>query len=162
MSARQAKKVCGDAMIGTGEMWSRAVCRECPEISTVETLVAFNGRDRGSPAIFLLGAKPSPNSEARVFVFKVRRATDGAGYTLAGTIPESLYPELDFRWRISYFALSLHHSFQFAGRPRSYLTASCPTSDQAKNSEVAVARGIFFFGDAAQLSGAIRGECGAW
>jgi hypothetical protein len=161
-STQHAMRVCGDAMVGTGEMWSQAVCHQCAEISTIEELVAFNGRYRGGPAIFLLGPKPNSLYEARISVFRVERTPGDAGYMLAGTIPEHLRTplesEFEFRWRISYFALSLHRSYPFAGRSRSYLTASCPTSGHP---EIAVARATFHFGGIAQVSGEMRGECGA-
>jgi hypothetical protein len=158
-----AMRQCGDAVIGRGLITRRAYCRACGEFSVNERLIAFNGQYRGKPAILLHGSSPRLQTTVRTrFVSAIRlgRTLGAAGYTLAGTIPnypyEGLEPEFREKWAMSTVKLSLHRDFLFYGRRRSYLTATCPMPQSA----ITVARATFDFEERAQVTGAVRGECG--
>jgi hypothetical protein len=151
----EAMHQCGDAVIGGGLLGRQAE----EEFSEREKLIAFNGRYRSRPVILVYGSDRELRTRF-ISVIRLERTPGGAGYTLAGTITnypyEGLEREYPEKWDTSRFTLSLHRGFLFDGRRRSYLAASCPVSQSA----ITVAHATFDFGERAQATGAVLGQCG--
>jgi hypothetical protein len=85
-------------------------------------LLAFNGRSRGRPAVWLHAYSASP-PVSFVLPFYLRRVDEGAyGVLMRAPVGRTLG-----RWpRLRSFRISLGRRYRAEGEARSYLRANCP------------------------------------
>jgi hypothetical protein len=119
--------------------------------------VAFNGTLRGRPAILahVYGVDPVPVSYTIVFGIRPARGTFGT--VLRASLPGAT-GDAGFVTGIS---LELGRDFRFRGRPRSYLSASCPAPPAMRGAVFAFARSTFSFAGGRRLSATLTRSCQA-
>lgn len=122
-----------------------------------------NPSDRGQrdapchsrPAILVqvYGGQPTPTS--RIIVFHIRRGAGTYGTVLTAVVPGSL----DQWSHLTHFSLELHRDFTYRGRPRSYLSASCPAPAGFPGATFPFARAAIGFADGRTLASTLIRTC---
>jgi hypothetical protein len=118
-------------------------------------VLAFNALLDGRPAILaqVYGRRPAPSS--RIIVFRVGRTSGTYGTVLTASVPESL----DQWGHLTHFSLDLHREFTYLGRPRSYLSASCPAPPGFPGATFSFARATIGFADGRTLVSTLTRNC---
>jgi hypothetical protein len=155
ISSAGAKKACGDALIGHGNVTSRVSLPGQGAFASNGTLQAFNGRYKGRQAVFAQVASGAPLPLTYVIVFEVRKAKGTFGTELVGTLP----PIASEYGYISAFDLSLSRTYQYKGQKRSYASASCPAPKGFTAAPFTFAEASYEFADGRTLSSKLVREC---
>ena len=164
-TAQEAQSRCGNAEVGKGiARWpircSGTRCRraigarfhlDAAAIPT-DVLVAFNGRFGGVPAILVQGTGYEGRGDF-VLVFVSERAAPGRTVFVADASPSEHPPD-----SITGISLSLGRRYRLNGKPRAFLTASCPSDNLG---EFALGSLEFGFADGSEVSEGLTSKCGA-
>src|SRR4249919_2874732 len=86
-SAARAKKVCGDAEVGHGNVTSRVGLPGQGEFSTNGPLLAFNGKYKGKQAIFAHVTSKGTLAITYVIIFVVKKTHGLYGTSLVANVP---------------------------------------------------------------------------
>jgi hypothetical protein len=154
-STAEAMRVCGPALVGTGS-YDAAVA--FPEQSTFPShgrILAFNAVVAGRRAILAQIYDPKPVSISRIIVFHIRESPGTYGTVLSGALPASLN-RYGYLKRIS---LSLHRSYTYGGRRRSYLSAACDAPAGFSGATFPFAHASMTFADGRTLSSILTRSC---
>ncbi|MFL5902062.1 MAG: hypothetical protein ACJ75S_12810, partial [Solirubrobacterales bacterium] len=119
--------------------------------------LAFNGRLRGRPAIFahIYGTTPAPTSYTLPFTIHKAHGT-------YGTLLEADLPHVTGEWgNITSMSMTLHRTFAFHGRTRSYLSAGCPAPAGFPGATFPLARTTFAFDGGLSLKTTLNRSCKA-
>src|SRR6478609_8789248 len=125
VSSAQAKRACGDALVGHGNVTSRVTLPGQGAFASNGPLLAFNGKYKGRPAIFAQVASGAPLPLTYVIVFEVKKKGGTFATQLVGTMPP-IASEYGF---ISAFNLLLRRQYSLHGERLSYASAGCPAPD---------------------------------
>ena len=155
VSAATAKKACGDALIGHGNVTSRVSLPAQGAFASSGSLLAFNGSYRGKAAVFAQVESGPPLPLTYVIVFEVRKTKGTYGSELIGTLPE-IASEYGY---ISAFDLSLGRRYRFAGQKLSYASASCPAPRGFGKAVFPFAKASYVFEDGRVLSSILERTC---
>jgi hypothetical protein len=156
-SAARARKVCGNAEVGHGNVTSRVGLPGQGEFSTNGPLLAFNGRYKGKPAIFAHVTSQGTLAITYVIIFVVKKTKGEYGTSLVANVP----PIASGSGYISAFDLSLKRRFQAHGEQRSYVSASCPLPPEVNISGFKFARSTYIFEDGTEVSSVLERNCKA-
>jgi hypothetical protein len=156
-SAARARKVCGDAEVGHGNVTSRVGLREQGEFATNGPLLAFNGKYKGKPAIFAHVTSKGTLSITYVIIFTVKKTGGTYGTSLVAKVPSIA----SGNGYISAFDLSLKRRYSLRGEKRSYVTASCPLPEGVNIASFAFARSTYVFEGGTSVSSVLKRECKA-
>jgi len=120
-----AKKVCGEALVGSGVGEVEVAFPEQRPFSAQGPVVLFNGGVRGDTTTVLVHAYVAvPAPTAIVTVAKITRIHRGPyGMHILARIPRIA----GGYGSVTRFGLTVGRQFSYKGAKRSYLTASCPT-----------------------------------
>jgi hypothetical protein len=149
-SEQRALRVCGDAEVGHGNVSARWLVAEGPAVN--ETLVAFNGRYRGEPAIFAHVTSDLSPAINYVLILIVKKTKGTFGTSLAANIP----PIAGY---ISAFDLTLQRRYSTDGVRHSYVSAFCPPSKGVNISTFKFARLTYVFEDWTNVSTVPERNC---
>jgi hypothetical protein len=144
---RQALKLCGSSQVGHGHLFARIFVPNQPPFDVRANLVAFNGRSAaGRPAVLIHSYARNP-PVAFVIPFSVRHKKGGFRTVLVALIRRSAGP-----WpHVANFQVSISRNFNFDGRKRSYLRASCPAPKQFTGG-FSIARATYTFEGGNQIT----------
>lgn len=118
----EALAACRSALVGHGHLDAEVLLPNQAPFEIHARLLAFNGRVDGRPAVLLHADAADPPTVA-VLPFVVRRGSGRFGTDLVADLPAALGPWPHF----AHFEITISRRFRYRGRPRSYLSASCPT-----------------------------------
>jgi hypothetical protein len=154
-SSADALAACGPALIGSGRFDAVLALPEQAAFPSRGRVLAFNSRLDGRPAILahVYGSEPVPIS--RLIVFRIR---PGAG-TYATVLSASLPRSLNQSGYLTHFSLSLHRTFSYRGKRRSYLSAACEAPPGFPGAVFAFARASLAFADGRTLSATLTRSC---
>lgn len=124
ISSKGAKKACGEALVGHGNVTSRVSLPGQGAFASNGVLQAFNGKFKGAPAILAQVASGPPLPLTYVIVFAIKKTKGTFGTSLVGTLPQ-IASEYGY---ISSFDLSLKRTYSSHGKKLSYASASCPAA----------------------------------
>lgn len=124
-STAAARRVCGDALVGSGSGEVEVAFPEQAPFSATGTLLAFNGGVHGGKTLLFVHSYinvPSPTAVvARIEIEPIDR-----GHYGLHTVTE--IPRIaGGAGSVTRVDLNLGRKFTYKGKPMSYLTASCPT-----------------------------------
>jgi hypothetical protein len=122
VSAATAKKTCGDALVGHGNVTSRVSLPGQGAFASNGSLLAFNGRYKGHTAVLAQVESGPPLPLTYVIPFEVKKTKGTFATELIGTLPE-IASEYGY---ISAFDLSLGRKYTWHGKKMSYASSSCP------------------------------------
>ena len=133
-SSVDAKKVCSDAVVGSGEGEVEVAFPEQEPFAAKGPLVLFNGGVHGATTLLYVHAYvavPAPTAViARVEITRIRRGHYGI-HTV------SQVPAIaGGAGSVTRFKLSINRTFIYKGEKQSYLTASCPTGRYYTEGEI--------------------------
>jgi len=124
-STADAKRVCADAIVGSGDAEVEVAFPEQAPFSATGPVLAVNGGVHGGTTVLLIHAYvsvPAPTAViARVMITHIHRGHFGL-HTVT-TIPAIA----GGAGSVTRFNLDLGRRFTYQGQRQSYLTASCPT-----------------------------------
>lgn len=155
VSAAGAKKACGDALIGHGNVTSRVTLPGQGAFASNGALQAFNGKYKGRPAVFAQVASGAPLPLTYVIVFEVEKTKGTFGTELIGTLP----PIASEYGYISAFDISLGRSYTAHGQKMSYASAACPAPQGFNSASFAFAKASYEFAGAKTISSSLVRQC---
>jgi hypothetical protein len=155
ISSRGARKVCGEALVGHGNVTSRISLPDQGTFSTNGPLLAFNGRRHGRPAIFAQVSTQGLLPLTYVIVFEVRKGKGKFGTSLLGTLP----PIASEYGYISSFDMTLQRRYRYRGQRLSYAAAGCPAPKGFTEASFTFAKASYIFADGQQLSSVLNRQC---
>ncbi len=155
VSSKQAKKACGAALVGHGNVTSRVVLPGQGAFASNGPLLAFNGHYGGGPAILAQVATGAPLPLTYVIVFKVKKTKGTFGTTLEATLP----PIASEYGYISAFDMSLSRTYIHKGQKLSYASASCPAPKGFSAASFPLAKASYEFSGDRELSSTLVREC---
>jgi hypothetical protein len=128
-SSATARKVCGDAIVGSGKAEVEVAFPEQKPFRSTGPLLLFNGGVRGATTTVLLHAYVDVPAPTAVIVrATVTRIHHGRyGLRLKAHIPEVA----GGAGSATAFDLEIGRSYTYKGREKSFLSASCPTGSWA-------------------------------
>lgn len=124
-SSSAAKRACADALIGSGSAEVEVAFPEQAPFSSTGPLLLFNAGVQGRTTKVLLHAYVDvPAPTAIVVPADITRIHNGAyGLEITARIPKIA----GGAGSVTKFQLNVGRKFSYGGRPRSFLTASCPS-----------------------------------
>lgn len=155
VSSQDAKRICGDALVGRGNVTSRVVLPEQGAFASNGPLLAFNGRYGGRPAILAQVATGAPLPLTYVIVFEIGRTKGTFGTRLTATLP----PIASEYGYISAFDMSLSRRYEYRGRRMSYAEAGCPAPKGFPGASFPLARASYEFSGARTLTSTLVRDC---
>jgi hypothetical protein len=158
-TTKQALAICRDALVGTGRFTAHIDVPDQAPFPSSGRVLAFNTTFHGRPALVghVYGRKPVPTIEVLPLVFG--HTPKGAfGLTVSAIMPDVGDDEWGY---VTGFDLSLGRSFQYRGRPRSFLTASCPAPPDIPIVSFKLARGTFYLRGGETRTRVLSGVCRA-
>jgi hypothetical protein len=117
----EALAACGPALVGHGRLEAQVVVPNQAPFTIRARLLAFNGHVGSHRAILLHAFSASPPTVS-VLPFLIRPGSGRFGTALVGNLPAALGPWPHF----ARFEMTLSRRYDYRGRSRSYLSASCP------------------------------------
>jgi hypothetical protein len=156
-SAASARKVCGDAEVGHGNVTSRVALPGQPPFSSNGPLLAFNARYHGKQAIFAHVTSQGTLAITYVIIFVVKKIHGQYGTALVADVPAIASGS----GYISAFDLSLKRRYHVHGQTRSYVSASCPLSPGVNIADFKMSRSTYVFEDGTEVSSTIERPCKA-
>jgi hypothetical protein len=151
----QAMARCGGALVGRGTIDAEVPLNPAEPLLAHASVVAFNGRSGGRPAVWLHAYSAAP-PVSFVLPFYLRTVDDGAyGVQMRAPVRAALG-----RWpRLRSFDITLGRRYRDRGVVRSYLSASCPLPPRLHIGYFALARATYTFSPRPVLSTAILRSC---
>jgi hypothetical protein len=117
-----ALAACRPALVGRGSLEAKVLLPGQGPFTIHARLLLFNGRAPGGRRAVLLHGYARTPPIVVVLPFVLRRRPGRFGTALVGRLPPALGP-----WpRLARFELTLNRRYRYRGRPRSFLSASCP------------------------------------
>ena len=157
-SNQEARAACPGAVVGRGTFKADVALPEQSPYPSDGTILAFNGRLRGKPAILvhIYGTEPLPTSFTLPFEVKHRL---GGPY---GTLLTASMPQVAADWgSVNGISLTLQRRFHYQGRTRSYISASCPAPKGFPGASFTLANAVLGFEGGKTLSTTMTRSCSA-
>jgi len=138
-STTDAKRACGEAVVGSGSATVEVAFPEQPPFSSTGPLVLFNGGVRGkTTSVFLHAYVDVPAPTAVVVPATVTRIHKGRfGLHLEASIPRIA----GGAGSATNFELKIGRRFPYKGKKKSFLSAGCPTGSWITRGHVEFADG---------------------
>jgi hypothetical protein len=145
---------CDDALVGRGRLRADVVLPDEAPLSIDTRLLAFNARVHGHRAL-VVHAFGEGVPVAVVLTFMFERGSGRLGQRLVAELPRALGP-----WpRLASFEMTLSRRFEYRGRRRSYLSASCPIPRALTAGFFSLARAGFTIAGGGHIGTAITRGC---
>jgi hypothetical protein len=155
VNSTQAKKACGDALVGHGNVTSRVTLPGQGAFASNGPLLAFNGVHKGHPAIFAQVATGAPLPLTYVIVFDLTKTKGTFGTRLDATLP----PIASEYGYISAFDMSLQRRYTSGGKKLSYASSGCPAPKGLDIASFSLAKASYEFSGDRTLSQTLVREC---
>jgi len=157
ISSQGAKKACGDALVGHGNVTSRVTLPGQGAFASNGPLLAFNGKYKGKTAILAQVATGAPLPLTYVIVFAVSKTKGTFGTRLTGTLP----PIASEYGYISAFDMSLSRSYTSGGQKLAYASAGCPAPKGINQVAFPLAKASYEFIGGTTLTSTLVRQCKA-
>jgi hypothetical protein len=147
---------CGPALVGHGRFGAHLEFPELAPFPAEGTMLAFNGRARGRPAIFLHIHGSNPAEITVILTFEIRHRSKGKfGTVFTAKIPR-IAADLGY---VTDIALDFGRRYHYRGRERSFISARCAAPNGYPGALFTFARGIFTFADGKQVTSTLARDC---
>jgi hypothetical protein len=144
-TSRQAMEVCGDALVGRGEMQAQLFVPNQQPFSVKAHLLTFNGKTKaGRPAVWVHAYTSDPPSSF-VIPFTVRH--EPGRTVLITTIRRSVGPHP----HVASFEVRIARRFNYRGKRHSYLSANCPVPKNFTAGFLSFARATYSFAGGTEI-----------
>jgi hypothetical protein len=144
-TSRQAMEVCGDSLVGRGQLSAQIFVPNQAPFRVIANLLTFNGKTKqGRPAVWAHAYSADPPSSF-VIPFAVRNERHRT--VLVTTIRRSVGP-----WpHVANFQVRVSKHFNYQGKRRSYLSASCPVPKSFTAGFLSFARATYSFAGGSEI-----------
>jgi hypothetical protein len=146
---------CRGALVGHGHYAARVDSTSAPSIPAEGTVLAFNSTRGGHPSMLLHLYGSRPVRAAFVLPFAISRRAKGAFGTVFSTKIPRLAADLGY---VDEIELTLGRRYRYAGRARSFLSASCSAPPGFPGGVYKLARATFAFPEET-LRSTLSGSC---
>jgi hypothetical protein len=147
---------CGPALVGHGHFGAHLEFPEKAPFPAEGTMLAFNGRAHGRPAIFLHIHGSNPAEITVVLTFEIRHRRSGKfGTVFTAKIPR-IAADLGY---VTDIGLDFGRTYSYRGQRRSFLSARCAAPSGFPGALFSFARGIFFFADGKRVTSTLTRDC---
>ena len=155
LPAAQARAVCGDALIGHGNVTSRVSLPGQGAFASNADLLAFNGKLHGRSAVLAQVSSGAPLPLTYVIGFEVKKAGGTFGTQLVAALP----PIASEYGYISAFSLSLSRQYESHGQKLSFASASCPAPPGFPGAAFPFVKASYEFADGRRLAATLTRDC---
>lgn len=153
---QEAMVACRPALVGHGRLQAQISLPNQDPITVDARVLAFNARVAGGRGVLLHAFSVDPPTAA-VLPLQLRRQRGRLGLALVGDLSAALGP-----WpRLRRFDLTLFRRYSYRGRPRSYLSASCPIPEGNTAAFFSFARVAFTLADGREIGTTATRGCRA-
>lgn len=151
----EAKRVCGDALVGHGNVTSRVSLPGQGAFASNADLLAFNGKLNGRPAVLAQVSSGAPLPLTYVIAFEIKNVGGTFGTQLMATLP----PIASEYGYISAFSLSLSRKYESHGKKLSFASASCPAPKGFPGAPFPFVKASYAFADGRRLEAILNRDC---
>lgn len=144
----QAISSCGGALVGQGRLYAKIFLPNQRPFGIRANLLAFNGRTKAGRRAVLVHAYTSDPPTSFIIPFSVRRQRGAFRTVLVATLRRAVgtWPH------VGRFRIDVSRSFNYRGKRRSYLTASCPVPPRFTAGFLSFARATYKFAGGDELT----------
>lgn len=147
---------CRGALVGHGSFGVHVDFSGASAFPAHGTMLAFNGRAGGRPAILFHLYGTTPVQATMVIPFKIsHRATGQFGTVLSAAIP-TLAGDQGY---VTDIGLTIGRKFGYRGRRRSLISASCSAPAGFSGIPFDLAKGTFYFAGGTRLTTSLTRDC---
>ena len=156
-STETALDLCRSALVGHGRFAASVDFPGSPLIPARGAVLVFNDSTRkGGPGMVLHLYGSTPVKAAFVLPFEISRQPQGEfGTVFSAKIP-TLASDLGY---VTDIELTLGRRYRYAGKPRSFLSASCAAPAGFPGATYQLAKATFTFPEGRQLTSKLPGNC---
>jgi hypothetical protein len=155
-STGRALDLCRRALVGHGHFAANVDFPDSPLIPAEGTVLVFNSSSRHGPELVLHLFGTAPVQAAFVLPLKVSYQSQGAfGTVFSAKIP-TLASDLGY---VTDIELKIGRTYHYAGKTRSFLSASCAAPAGFSRAVYRLARVTFTFPGGKRLAGNLPGDC---
>jgi hypothetical protein len=155
-STQTALEHCRPALVGRGHFGADVKFPSQNPFPAHGTILAFNGKQGGEPALLLHLYGTTPVQATFVLPLKISRNGKGQfGTVLAANIP-TLAGGLG---SVTDIDLKIGRNYTYRGQPRSYISASCDAPAGFPGAVFPLAKGSFYFADGRMLDTTLSRDC---
>jgi hypothetical protein len=154
---RAAKRICGDAIVGSGHVQVRVHLANQPPFTFKGPMLVFHAKRSGGNRRLLAqvyGLKPP---SAFVLNFKIVKAVGEFGTVIKTTLPKSAR-----KWAyVTHFDMKLQRTYAYEGQKRSYVSAGCAAPEGFPGAVYKFARSNFGFAGGNHVMTTLVRDCTA-
>jgi len=155
-SSATALSACRNALVGHGRFAAAVDFPGAAVIPATGRVLVFNARRHGKPAMLLHLYGSSPVRAAFVLPFEISRRSKGQfGTVFSAEIPR-LASDLGY---VTEIELAIGRKYRYAGKARSFLSASCAAPDGFSGAVYQLAKATFAFPKGQRLTSKLTGNC---
>jgi hypothetical protein len=154
-TSTEALAVCGPALVGGGGFTSKTALDDQSSTILRGEILLFNAVVHGRPAILAHIFQTDPVPITRLMVLYISRKAGTFGTVITGQLPDSL----NRNGYLKSIFLDLHRHYAVHGRPRDYLSASCPAPPGFPGAVFPFARASMSFDDGRTLGSTLTRTC---
>jgi hypothetical protein len=152
---REAKRVCGGAIVGSGHVVLRVRIPEQPPFPVKAHLLAFNGPRRHGHKLILAQAYAREPPGSFVLPFVVRRKGGVFGTTMTTTLPAMAR---DWAY-LTHFDMTLDRRYRYGGKMRSYVSAACAAPVGFRGATFPFAKATYSFDNGQKTTTSLTRTC---
>jgi hypothetical protein len=151
-----ALDICRPALVGHGGFSANVDFPGAPQIPAHGKVLAFNSTYRGHPQMLLHLYGSSPVRATFVLPFRISHRSQGKFGAVFSTRIPNLASDLGY---VTDLDLTLGRKYRYAGKRRSFLSASCAAPAGFPGAVFQLARATFTFADGRSLATGITRDC---
>jgi hypothetical protein len=155
-STEAALDLCRPALVGHGGFSANVDFPGAPQIPAHGKVLAFNSSRRGHPEMLLHLYGSSPVRATFVLPFKIAHRSKGKFDAVFSTRIPNIASDLGY---VTDLDLTLGRKYTYAGKRRSFLSASCAAPAGFPGAIFQLAKATFRFDDGRQLATGITRDC---
>jgi hypothetical protein len=147
---------CRPALVGRGRFRADVDLSGQAQVPATGTILVFNGRQKGKPALLLHLYGTVPVRATFVLPLAIERRSSGE----FGTVLSAKVPTLaGGQGSITSIEMTIGREYNYRGQRRSYIAASCSAPDGFPEAVFSFARGSFYFADHEQFHTTLTRDC---
>jgi hypothetical protein len=152
---RAAKKICGGAIVGSGNVQVRVHLTNQPPFTFKGPMLVFHAKRSGGDRRLLAQVYGSKPPSAFVLNFRVVKKSKEFGTVIKTSLPKSAS-----KWAyVTRFNLKLRRIYTYRGKKRSYVSAGCPAPPGFPGAVYAFAQASFGFAEGERVTTTLVRDC---
>lgn len=155
-STEAALEHCRPALVGRGHFSASVDFPEAALFPARGEVLVFNSRNRGRPELLLHLYGRSPVRAAFVLPFEMARKSKGKFGTVFSTKIPRLASDLAY---VTDIDMTIGRKYRYAGKRRSFISASCAAPAGFPGAVFQLARGTFVFANGQRLVTSLSRDC---